>query len=451
MTKKQKIRETKTEIVIIGLGYVGLNLAIELNKFYKNIIGYDLSEVIDNYKNNTIKLVDTVTKEDFNNADIKYITDLNEVPNASVYIFTVPTPVHKDNSPDLRALMFSSINLAMALKQRTINITPVICYESTVFPGTTETICSPIFEGAGLVLNKDFYIAYSPERINPGDKEHTINNIAKIISSDNQEAIDILAKIYSSFIDYNNGGDIIVTDSIITAEASKMYENCQRDVLIALANEHAMIYDKLGVDTSLMFKLAQTRWNFSPYFPGLVGGHCIPVDPYYMINLIENKGKMSCNMLKTARETNENVPIYLANIIFDLIRSNINKDKTEIKIGILGVAYKPEISDIRNSKIIDVVNELMALGHYRNFIFHDPYASTEKTKSMYNIELSNISEFRNLDVLIIATAHNEYVKNISGYAHMFNSENAVLVDINGCCTINNSDNNIVYWKYFGCR
>lgn len=441
MKRIKKDRQTD-RIAVIGLGYVGMAMAIEFNKYFENVIGYDLENVIQDIDSGKLS-VDTVSKAEFDNADIVYTSNIDDLVDSTAIFIAVPTPINENNKANLSSVLFVTVGLVEVIKKS--KTLPIICYESTMAPGTTEDICDKIFEGSGLIRNTDYVLAYSPERINPGDAEHSIYNTVKIVASDNSYGREKISSIYDTIMDHRNGGDVICTDSIRAAEASKMFENCQRDVMIALSNEMAIDFDKLHIDTSEVFRLAQTRWNFMPYFPGLVGGHCIPVDPYYMIEDGVNK-KYSTMMLESSRAVNESVPIYLANKVNNLISSYFNGNR-DVKIGVLGLAFKPNTNDIRNTKIINMILELAQLGHYHDFIYSDINVDNNLFKSVFGIELSNINELKNLDVLIISTKHKEYIKTVDKYYKMLKPDSGIIIDIHGTCLGDNTNPNILYWRY----
>jgi UDP-N-acetyl-D-galactosamine dehydrogenase len=440
----KNIRNDNVKISVIGLGYVGLCLAVELNKRFRYVIGFDNKDIIDKY-NNGLCNIDTVSINDFNNSDILFTSNNDDLINSDLYIIAVPTPANEKNI-DLNPLIFSTVNIASIIKN---NKKPsIICYESTVYPGVTNNICNQIFVSAGLIRNKDYFLVYSPERINVGDENHIINNVTKIIASDSKIAKEFVSDVYSTFIDYDSGGDIILSDSIEAAEAAKLYENCQRDINIAFANEFAVNMNELNINMSEVLRLAKTKWNALNFTPGLVGGHCIAEDPYYMIELAKSH-KLSSNILEDSRKINEYIPTYLANKIIELIHNYI-KDKVvnDIRIGVLGITFKEDTNDIRNSKIINLVNELYQNGRYTNFIYNDPLADNNEVNKMYNISLSDLTEFKDLDVLIIAVKHKEYIKDISKYSKYLNPNKAILIDLFGCCIGELSEKtNILYWRY----
>lgn len=448
MSKTLKNRNNQLKISIIGLGYVGMALAIELNKKYLNVYGYDLPNVINEYERGICK-VDTVSINDFNNCDINFTTDKNDLINSDVILITVPTDVDENKNPILAPLIFATLDVIDIINKST-NV-PIICYESTVYPGATFELETNYFNTNNLMREIDYYIAYSPERINPGDKEHTINKTVKIIASPSTKAIDILYDMYLSIMDIDNGGDVVTSNDIIAAETTKMYENCQRDVLIALANEFminsATIY---GSNFNEVERLASTRWNSFDITPGLVGGHCIAVDPYYMINKAK-KHNTEYKMLDSARYTNEYVIDWLANDIskkiHDIYGNNI------IRIGILGVTYKPNVNDIRNSKAIELSNKIVSMLHKCgnkkfDIIYHDPNANSTELITKYNIELCSSTELKDFDVILILVKHTEYIKDIKKYSKMFGQNQVLFIDLSGACIDGKSSDKVQYVRYW---
>ena len=387
----------KYKIGIIGLGYVGLPLAVEFGKKYETI-GYDINpDRINELRSGN----DSTLEVDFEGLKsaklLTYSSDIQDLSNCNIYIVTVPTPIDKNKRPDLQPLEKASYVISQILKKDDI-----VIYESTVFPGCTEEICVPVLEkGSGLVFNKDFYCGYSPERINPGDKVHTVTKIMKVTSGSNEEIAEIVDQLYKSII---TAGTFKAT-SIKVAEGSKVIENCQRDLNIAFVNELSLIFDKLDIDTMSVLEAAGTKWNFLGFRPGLVGGHCIGVDPYYLTYKAEEVG-YNPQVILSGRRINDSMGPYIAN---KLVKLMINKGQTIKKSNVLllGITFKENCPDIRNSKSIDVYNELVDFGV--NVSVYDPWADPKEVKRNYGFDLADSldSEY---DAIILTVAHDEFLK-----------------------------------------
>ena len=436
MGRKIKNRNNQLKLAVIGLGYVGLPLAIELNKKFEFVIGFDLSNIIERYLKN-IYDVDTVSQYDFGKQDIYFTAKADDLIDVDVFFITVPTDVDANKQPVLMPLISATLTIVNVIKKSAKK--PIVCYESTVYPGATEEL-EKYFSDNSLYRNIDYYLAYSPERINPGDKEHTLTTTTKIVASDNEEAMNTIRDIYDSIMDMN--GDVITTHSIVAAEATKMYENCQRDVLIALANEFTQeLRDEYHISFDEVDRLASTRWNYFNIKPGLVGGHCIGVDPYYMISKMKSKNK-NANMLISARNTNENMVNWLAK---DIVSNIMLLNKKTIKIGYCGLTYKANCNDVRNSKSIELANKIAELlDNYRinyNILYNDP----NLTQCVF--KLSDLNDFKNLDVLIITVKHKEYCKLNKTFEKMFINEESLFIDLpTACLDGENSTNRYInYW------
>jgi UDP-N-acetyl-D-glucosamine/UDP-N-acetyl-D-galactosamine dehydrogenase len=387
----------KYKIGIIGLGYVGLPLAVEFGKKYETI-GYDINpDRINELRSGN----DSTLEVDFEGLKsaklLTYSSDIQDLSNCNIYIVTVPTPIDKNKRPDLQPLEKASYVISQILKKDDI-----VIYESTVFPGCTEEICVPVLEkGSGLVFNKDFYCGYSPERINPGDKVHTVTKIMKVTSGSNEEIAEIVDQLYKSIITAGT----FKAKSIKVAEGSKVIENCQRDLNIAFVNELSLIFDKLDIDTMSVLEAAGTKWNFLGFRPGLVGGHCIGVDPYYLTYKAEEVG-YNPQVILSGRRINDSMGPYIAN---KLVKLMINKGQTIKKSNVLllGITFKENCPDIRNSKSIDVYNELVDFGV--NVSVYDPWADPKEVKRNYGFDLADSldSEY---DAIILTVAHDEFLK-----------------------------------------
>ncbi len=388
------------KIAIIGLGYVGLPLAVHFARKY-HTIGFDLKEkIILNCK----KMDDPtgeVSADDFKAATHFYPTnDAAMISAADFIIVAVPTPIDKAKRPDLTPVEKASKIVGQNMKKGA-----VVIFESTVYPGVTEEICVPILEAAsGLKWKKDFHVGYSPERINPGDKEHTLTKIVKVVSGDDKQTLKKVAQLYESIID----AGVHRTQTIKEAEAAKVIENTQRDLNIALMNELALIFETLGIDTNNVLAAAGSKWNFLRFTPGLVGGHCIGVDPYYLTYKAQSAGYHP-EVILAGRRINDNMGKFIAaKTIKLMIQSDINIKNA--KIGILGLTFKENCPDLRNTKVVDIIGELASYG--TRVLVHDPMADSGEAMEYYNIELCPWEAIKDLDALIMAVPHNQY-KNIS--------------------------------------
>ncbi len=389
----------KSTIAIIGLGYVGLPVAVEFGKKYPTI-GYDIkTQSIEAYKKN-VDPTGEMSEEKLKAAThIEYTIDPEKISQADFIIVAVPTPIDDARQPDLTPLKGATEVAARFMKKGA-----VVIYESTVYPGTTEEVCVPILEKiSGMTWKQGFNVGYSPERINPGDKKHTLTNIVKVVSGDTDQTLDRVADLYGSIIT----AGVYRAPSIKTAEAAKVIENTQRDLNIALMNELAVIFDKLSIDTIDVLEAAATKWNFLPFRPGLVGGHCIGVDPYYLTYKAETEGYHP-EVILAGRRINDNMGKFVVEQTVKLMtRSGLNiKDA---RIGILGLTFKEDCADLRNSRVTDIIEELQS--YAIDPIVHDPLADAGEAKSFFNINLSPLEELTDLDAIILAVGHKSY-KNI---------------------------------------
>ena len=404
------------KICIIGLGYVGLPLAVEFSKKYK-VIGLDIYQTrIDELNSGfdrTLELNEVQLQESLSNK-IKFTCDIKEIEDSNIYIVTVPTPIDNNNKPDLTPLIRASETIGKVLKKDDI-----VIYESTVYPGATEDDCVPILEKiSGLKFNQDFYCGYSPERINPGDKEHTVSKILKVTAGSTPEIGKVVDKLYSSIITAGTH----LAPSIKVAEAAKVIENTQRDINIAFVNELSMIFNKMEIDTNAVLEAAGTKWNFLQFKPGLVGGHCIGVDPYYLTHKAQSFG-FHPEMILAGRRINDNMGVYVANQVIKLMIKKGHTIKNS-KVLVLGITFKENCPDIRNSKVIDVINELEEFGC--NVDVCDPWADVKEVKIEYDLNLiSNIDKNINkYDLIVLAVAHNEYK-----LLNLVNLKNTIIYDI----------------------
>lgn len=404
-------------IGVIGLGYVGLPLALGLAKHF-DVIGYDISkDRIDELQNNLDRNKETST-ETLKLSKCRYSNNLAELANCKLYIITVPTPVDKENRPDLSILKSASEALGKILKKGDI-----VVYESTVYPGVTEGLCGhTLANSSGLQQGKDFYLGYSPERINPGDNKHTVETITKVVAGETPQVTDLLAKVYGSI----NHDNIFKATSIKVAEAAKAIENAQRDINIAFINEVALISNKLGISVYDVLDAAKTKWNFLNFVPGLVGGHCIGVDPYYLAECAQGLG-LDPNVILSGRKINDDMGKSIATACHDQI-ANLREPGQPTDILVLGFTFKENITDIRNTKTVDLINELEKLGH--NVTTHDAYASADHATREYNIQITNELKGQ-YDAVILAVPHQEYTQMEPANIATLLKPNGLVFDLKG--------------------
>ena len=406
------------KVAIIGLGYVGLPLAAEFGKS-RPVVGFDinLSRIAElrSGKDSTLE----VTPEDLAAArQLSYSNRLEDIADCGVFIVTVPTPIDKANRPDLTPLVKASETVGKAMKAGS-----VVIYESTVFPGCTEEVCVPVLEKhSGLRFNQDFFCGYSPERINPGDKVNTLTKIRKITSGSTPEVAKAVDELYASII---TAGTFPAT-SLKVAEAAKVIENTQRDLNIALVNELSVIFGRLGIDTLEVLEAAGSKWNFLPFRPGMVGGHCIGVDPYYLTHKGEEVGYHP-QVILAGRRINDNMSRYAArNVIMLMLRNGI--DVARSTVGVLGITFKENCPDIRNSKVADLVQELQNWGV--RVVVSDPWADADEVAHEYGIRLGTVDAAHPVDSLVVAVGHNEFRdEELSGLRSLCHGEKPVLADL----------------------
>jgi len=392
---RSRIRNQDSKIGIIGIGYVGLPLAIEFSKQYPTV-GYDKNKNRLNQLKNGIDKTNEISEKDLKSAKLKYSTKSKDITNCNVYIVTVPTPVDKFNNPDMSDLASASTTVGKVL-----NKSDVVIYESTVYPGATEEFCVPILEKeSGLGYNTDFFCGYSPERINPGDKKHTLTTIKKIISGSNKETTDFIDELYKSIIPAGTHK----TSSIAVAEAAKVIENIQRDVNIALINELSLIFNKLNIDTNEVLEAAGSKWNFLRFRPGLVGGHCIGVDPYYLTHKATEIGYHP-EIILAGRRINDSMGKFIADCtIIEMAKARINP--VGAKIAVFGLTFKENCPDLRNTKVPGIINHLQT--HGCKILVSDPYADADESKYYYNIDLLDKDQISNCEAVVAAVSHDEY-------------------------------------------
>lgn len=387
-----------SKICVIGLGYVGLPLAHAFSSKYE-VVGFDISkwridELSSGY-DRTLELTENQVKEAIKNG-MKFSLDINDIKDCNIYIVTVPTPIDKNKRPDLTPLIKASETVGKVLKKDDI-----VIYESTVYPGATEEDCVPVLEKfSNLKFNVDFFCGYSPERINPGDKEHTVTKILKVTSGSTPEIGKKVNELYASIITAGTH----LAPTIKVAEAAKVIENSQRDINIAFVNELAIIFNKLGINTNDVLAAAGTKWNFLPFRPGLVGGHCIGVDPYYLTHKAQSIG-YNPEIILAGRRLNDNMGIYVANQVIKLMIKKGHKIEGS-KVLVLGITFKENCPDIRNSRVIDVIEELQEFGC--NIDIYDPWADTKEVEHEYNLKLIKELNIAKYEAIVLAVAHNEF-------------------------------------------
>ena len=384
------------KIAIIGLGYVGLPLAVEFGKKYQTI-GFDINHArISELNRGTDSTLEVRNEELAETINLSYSNQPEELKSANVYIVTVPTPIDKHKQPDLTPLILASEMLGAV-----VNKNDIIIYESTVYPGATEEVCIPVVEKiSGLIYNKDFYAGYSPERINPGDKEHRVTNILKVTSGSTPEVATIIDDLYSSIIIAGT----YKASSIKVAEAAKVIENTQRDVNVALINELSIIFNKLNIDTLEVLEAAGTKWNFLPFRPGLVGGHCIGVDPYYLTHKAQSVGYHP-EMILAGRRLNDGMGAYVVSqLVKNMLHKRIQVEGANVLI--MGLTFKENCPDLRNTKIVDIVSELKE--YNINVDITDPWCSSEQAEHEYNLSLVEKPKTGHYDAIILAVAHNQF-------------------------------------------
>ena len=404
-------------IGIVGLGYVGLPLAVEFGKKYPTV-GFDIkTDRVAELEGGTDSTLECSSEELAEATHLSFASDSEALADCNFYIVTVPTPIGDGNRPLLTPLKTASRLLGSVISKG-----DTVVYESTVYPGATEEFCVPFLEqGSGFTMNEEFFVGYSPERINPGDKEHRLPSILKVTSASTSEAADFVDSVYASIITAGT----YKASSIKVAEAAKVIENTQRDVNIALVNELAMIFDRVGIDTEEVLEAAGTKWNFLPFRPGLVGGHCIGIDPYYLTYKAQQLGYHP-QMILAGRRINDNMSLYIASQVVKLmLKKSIQPSSARVLM--LGLAFKENCPDVRNTKVVDIVNELATYGAVVDV--HDPWCDADEAKHEYGLELVAEPENGAYDVVIIAVAHDEFRALGAAGIKAFGKETSVLYDI----------------------
>jgi len=411
------MQNSKTTIGVVGLGYVGLPLAVEFGR-KRHVIGFDTNDVrIEELSKGIDRTLETTKKELNEAVYLSYTNKLEDLSDCNIYIITVPTPIDHDKKPDLAPLVKASKAIGSILK-----IGDIVIYESTVYPGATEEICVPILEEqSGLIFNNDFFCGYSPERINPGDKDHRITTIKKVTSGSTPEIANKIDKLYQEIITEGT----YMAKSIKVAEAAKVIENTQRDVNIALINELSLIFNELDIDTESVLEAAGTKWNFLPFRPGLVGGHCIGVDPYYLTYKALEVG-YNPEIILAGRRINDNMSFFIADQISKLMnKKDISIDGANILM--MGLAFKENCPDIRNTKVVDLIEELK--NYNCSVDVYDPWVDKLEAMNEYNIKLTNAPSNGKYDAIVLAVAHDRFKDYSPNEIKDFGKDNHVIYDI----------------------
>ncbi len=420
MSLFQKLKQGEEKLSLVGLGYVGMPIAIEFAKRGIAVVGFDLNKAkIETYKSG-IDPTHEVGDDAIKATTVEFTADETKLREAKFHIVAVPTPVNDDHTPDLTPVEGASHILGRNLTKGSI-----VVFESTVYPGVTEDVCVPILEReSGLRCGVDFKIGYSPERINPGDQVHRLNTITKIVSGMDAESLETIAKVYEIVVD----AGVHRAESIKVAEAAKVIENSQRDINIAFMNELSIIFNKMGIDTQSVLKAAGTKWNFLKFYPGLVGGHCIGVDPYYLTYKAEMLGYHS-QIILAGRRINDDMGKYIAeNVVKNLIKAE--KPVKGARVAILGFTFKENCPDTRNSKVFDIVQELREYGIEP--IIADPIADAAEAKHLYGVEFVESESIKNMDAIVLAVAHAQFGRlSLGELDAMFGKGRKVLVDVKG--------------------
>ncbi|MCI8805399.1 MAG: nucleotide sugar dehydrogenase [Clostridiales bacterium] len=426
----------KKSVAVVGLGYVGLPIAVEFSKKV-NVIGFDInSNKIEKYKKG-IDATNEVGQEALLNCKVDFVCDEKELDRADFFIIAVPTPIKIDKTPDLRSIINVSEIVGRHLKRDSI-----VVYESTVYPGTTEEICVPVLEEtSGLKCGVDFKIGYSPERINPSDKIHTVRTIKKIVSACDKETLEAVAGIYELVVD----AGVYRASTIRVAEAAKVVENSQRDINIAFMNELAMVFHSMDINTNEVIAAMKTKWNALDFYPGLVGGHCIGVDPYYFIYKAEELGYHS-EIIMSGRKINDSMSDF---VVASIIKKLIIADKKVkgAKVAVLGITFKENCPDIRNTKVVDIINGLKEYGV--DVLVCDSVCDKEDVMRFYGIKLTDFSLLKNVDGVVLAVPHNEYKRiALDELKKLYSSEGGnVLIDVKGIFSQNDAEEKeFIYWS-----
>lgn len=426
-----KLLDKEATLAVIGLGYVGLPIALEFARKIK-VIGFDINDDRVQMMKNNIDPSNELAATDFEGCDITFTSEINDLKAAQFYVVAVPTPIDDANMPNLTPLLSASETVGMVLKKG-----DYVVFESTVYPGCTEEDCIPVLEKtSGLKFREDFMVGYSPERINPGDKVHTLQNVVKVVSGCCDHSLEEIAKTYELVVE----AGVHRASSIKVAEAAKIIENTQRDVNIALINELSIIFNKLGINTYDVLEAAGTKWNFLKFTPGLVGGHCIGVDPYYLTHKAKQAGYHS-KVINSGRYVNDSMGFYIAK---QTVKKILAKEKhiQDAKVLVMGATFKEDVYDIRNSKVVDIISELKSFQVAVDVV--DPHASSEEMEHEYGITLAKEAE-SDYDAVIVAVNHREYQNmSESDFEKMMKDNLGIFVDVKGI--FKGKINNMEYWS-----
>jgi UDP-N-acetyl-D-galactosamine dehydrogenase len=426
----QDIIDKKAKVAVIGLGYVGLPIALAFAKKI-SVIGFDINEKRVEMMRNKIDPSNELPSSEFDNSDIYFTAKVEELKDARFFIVAVPTPIDEHNLPDLKPLIGASKTVAQVLKKG-----DYVVYESTVYPGCTEEDCVPILEDiSGLKFVQDFKVGYSPERINPGDKEHTITKILKVVSGCDAESLEVISKVYEIIVEPG----VHKAANIKVAEAAKIIENTQRDVNIALMNELSIIFSRIGINTFDVLEAAGTKWNFLKFYPGLVGGHCIGVDPYYLTYKAEALG-YHARIINSGRYVNDSMGFYIAKqTVKKMIAAK--KNLNEAVVLVMGATFKEDVSDVRNSKVADVIKELKSYGVAVEVV--DPHADSDELMHEYGFGLIKEPN-KKYAAVIVAVSHKEYKGLDENYFKSISDDKPILIDIKGMYRGKTKD--VTYWS-----
>jgi len=421
-------------VSVIGLGYVGLPVALAFARKFPGTVGFDIhqekvAELKRGYDRNH-----EISEDELKANPIQITATIDDMKGSTFFVVAVPTPVDENNVPDLTPVVKASETVAKVLTKGA-----VVVYESTVYPGVTEDVCGPILEKlSGLKRGVDFFLGYSPERINPGDKEHTLEKITKVVSGEDAATLERVAAAYGAIVD----AGVHKAESIKVAEAAKVIENTQRDINIALMNELALIFDRMGIRTADVLRAARTKWNFLPFRPGLVGGHCIGVDPYYLTMKAQELGYQP-EVILAGRRINNNVASFLAQRLVKLL-VNADRPVKNAKVGVLGLTFKEDCNDLRNSKVPDILKELKDFGI--EAIIHDPLANGAEAVHEYGFELASLEQFKELDAVIFAVSHKNYldmgVENLTAMVR----DGGIFMDVKSAFSPAIATRGIRYWS-----
>ena len=419
---------------VIGLGYVGLPVALAFADRFEGTVGFDVKQGRVDALRAGFDVTAEVEKERLLNSSLRVTADPADLAGVTFFVVTVPTPIDDSKRPDLTAMIKASETVGRVLKPGA-----VVVYESTVYPGVTEEICGPVLERiSGLRCGIDFTLGYSPERINPGDREHTLERIVKVVSGQDAATLDRVAAAYGAIVQ----AGVHRAPTIKVAEAAKVIENTQRDLNIALMNELAMIFDRLGINTRDVLDAAGTKWNFLKFSPGLVGGHCIGVDPYYLTAKAESVGFRPDTIL-AGRRINDGMGAFIATKMVKLLLAS-GRDGSSLRVGVLGLTFKEDVPDIRNSRVPDILHELREFGIEP--IIHDPHAEADEVAHEYGLMLSPLDAFSGLDALVLAVSHREYREMAAESLFGMLKPGGLLVDVKSCIPRSRVPEGIAYWS-----